>query len=181
MGKCRKAFEAHFAGFDLTRQTIGNDLAPFYYKFETQEAWEGWQTSWNAATRDLQEQLAKEREDLRRITLDRDAKSARMWELGKECDVLKEQLAACASARAEMWEAIQPILMHRKDLVADNWFSHEIMTSIEIAAQSTNQNALHAARALECERLAHTEGVEAGHSEWLLEQDAAHRAKKVGE
>ena len=53
MSKCREAFEAHFAGFDLSREKLGNELAPFYYKFETQEAWEDWQAAWNAATQQL--------------------------------------------------------------------------------------------------------------------------------
>lgn len=42
----------------------------------------------------------------------------------------------------------------------------------------TNQNALHEALARECERLAGAEGVEEGHSDWLLKEAAAHRARK---
>lgn len=58
MSKCREAFEEHFAGFDLSREKLGNELAPFYYKFETQEAWEDWQAAWNAAIKRLVEDAA---------------------------------------------------------------------------------------------------------------------------
>lgn len=49
--RIEKMVEGHFAGFDLSREKLGNELAPFYYKFETQEAWEDWQAAWNAATK----------------------------------------------------------------------------------------------------------------------------------
>ncbi len=40
---CRKSFEDYFAGEDLFRETLGNELAPFYYKTHVQEQWEAWQ------------------------------------------------------------------------------------------------------------------------------------------
>lgn len=63
MSKCREAFEEHFAGFDLTREKLGNELAPFYYKFQTQEVFEDWQAAWNAATQNAVEICIKQRAD----------------------------------------------------------------------------------------------------------------------
>lgn len=67
MSKCREAFETHFAGFDLSREQLGNELAPFYYKFETQESWEDWQAAWDAAiarAAEICNEIAKDGEGL---------------------------------------------------------------------------------------------------------------------
>ena len=97
----------------------------------------------------------------------------------REIARLREELAAAQATIAEMREAIGA--WERAE--AGQELQEAEAKLIVIMNIESNLDALHEARALECERLADVAGDEPEHvkamfSEWLREEAAAHRARK---
>ena len=112
----------------------------------------------------LREDLAAERERVKELE-----------KYGRVQDPLLEQLAAAQATIAKMREALFTC--------TPEGFCDFDSVREALSAPTSNLDALHEARALECERLADVAGDEPEHvkamfSEWLREEAAAHRAKK---
>ena len=112
---------------------------------------------------------------------------------------LREELAAAQATIEQMREALESkvsiseLLMEAHEdscrIHDDAMFctcgAYDAIRINKAIAIPTNLDALHEARALECERLADVAGDEPEHvkamfSEWLREEAAAHRARKEG-
>lgn len=115
-----------------------------------------------------EEELAELREkvkELEEYKADHSTRNFRVVEL-------VEQLTAAQATIAQMREAL-------KEAIPALPKQHPAQTLAEkLVALPTNLDQLHEARARECERLAKAHGV--GVMKWLLEEAAAHRAKKEG-
>ena len=175
MSKCREAFVALYKVPESQADFDYEPINPLH------SVWKAWQAAWNARP---SEELAAEREKVKALE-----REVAHWKNNHETEVRRaralkertdmplervqayekwgkdmEQLAAAQAMIAQMWEALRYCKEYIDGTVA-----------AEALVLPNNQDALHEALALECERLA---GVVTNSRHLLREEAAAHRARK---
>lgn len=126
------------------------------------------QTIYNNTIEQLRADLAKERQELSRV----------LKECEAHCIEHREELAAAQATIAEMRKALEDFCEYAE---ACNDDSPEFYRARAIIAIQCNLDALHEDRARECERLAKKSEQGMLLCNELIEEAAAHRARKEGQ